>query len=355
MTDDRRPDEAGEPLHRARILIIDDEAANVRLLERLLAHEGCAGAVSLTDPREALALFEVYQPDLVLLDLHMPHRDGLEVLADLRGATPPGSFVPILVLTADVTSRAKTAALSGGASDFLVKPLDTAEVLLRIRNLLRMRQMHSELSRENERLDAGVRARTHELEEAQHEILARLARAAEYRDDFTGDHTQRVGDLAARIAGALHLPPDEVEIIRRAAPLHDVGKIGIPDSILTKPSVLTLEERMVMQRHTVIGADILGGSRFAPLQRAAEIALTHHLRWDGTGYPTGAAGEEIPVSGRIVAVADVFDALIHERPYKAAWPVPAALAEVRDQRGRQFDPHVVDAFLALADAPGFPA
>jgi putative two-component system response regulator len=341
-------------LATARILVLDDELANVRLLERLLETQGCTGVVSATDPREALDLFTAYQPDLVLLDLHMPHRDGLEVLAELRAATPPGGFVPVVVLTADVTSRARTAALSQGASDFLVKPLDAGEVLLRIRNLLRMRAMHGALARENERLDEGVRARTRELEEAQHEILARLARAAEYRDDFTGDHTQRVGEMAARIAAALGLAAGEVEVIRRAAPLHDVGKIGIPDSILTKAAALTPGERTLMQRHTTIGADILSGSRFAPLQRAAEIALTHHMRWDGAGYPTAAAGHEIPVSGRIVAVADVFDALIHERPYKRAWAVAEALEEVRAQSGRQFDPDVVEAFLRLShrSAPG---
>jgi putative two-component system response regulator len=338
-------------LRGARILIIDDEAANVLLLDRLLAAEGCAGAVSITDPREALDIFQAYQPDVVLLDLHMPHRDGLDVLADLRAATPVGGFVPIVVLTADVTSRAKTAALARGAADFLVKPLDTAEVLLRIRNLLRMRAMHVALARDKELLEQRVLARTRELEEAQHEILARLARAAEYRDDFSGEHTQRVGNLAARIAQRLGLPGDEVEVIRRAAPLHDVGKIGIPDAILAKPSVLTTDERAVMERHTLIGADILAGSRFAPLRRAAEIALTHHLRWDGTGYPTPAAGDEIPVSGRIVAVADVFDALVHERPYKHAWPLSAALLEIRAQSGRQFDPAVVEAFLSLSDDP----
>jgi putative two-component system response regulator len=338
-------------LRGARILIVDDEAANVRLLERLLAAEGCTGAVSVTDPREALDLFTAYEPDVVLLDLHMPHRDGLEVLADLRAATPAAAFVPIVVLTADVTSRAKTAALAGGAADFLVKPLDTAEVLLRIRNLLQMRAMHAALARDNERLEERVRGRTRELEEAQHEILARLARAAEYRDDFTGEHTQRVGSLAARIAGRLGLPAEEVEVIRRAAPLHDVGKIGIPDAILAKPAALTREERELMQRHTLIGADILSGSRFAPLRSAAEIALTHHLRWDGAGYPTDAAGEDIPVSGRIVAVADVFDALLHERPYKHAWPLAAALQEIRLQSGRQFDPAVVEAFLSLSDEP----
>lgn len=336
-----------EVLRGARILIVDDEAANVRLLERLLATTGCTGVVSLTDPREALDLFLAYQPDIVLLDLHMPHMDGLEVLAELRRNTPEGAYVPIVVLTADVTSRAKTNALSLGANDFLVKPLETTEVLLRIRNLLHMRSMHVALHRDNELLEERVKGRTRELEEAQHEILTRLARAAEYRDDFTGDHTQRVGHLAAKLADALGLPREEIALIRRIAPLHDVGKIGIPDAILMKPAPLDFDELRIMQRHTVIGADILSGSRFGPLQRAAEIALTHHMRWDGTGYPTAAAAEEIPIFGRIVTVADVYDALTHARPYKRAWSHAEALEEIRVQSGAQFDPAVVEAFLSL--------
>lgn len=345
---------AGDPdlLRAARVLVVDDEPANVRLLERLLAAAGCTGVVGLTDPREARELFEAYLPDLVLLDLHMPHRDGLTVLDELRAATSPGAWVPVIVLTADVTPPARTAALSRGASDFLVKPLEATEVLLRIRNLLRTRALHVALRRDNDLLEERVRARTAELERAQQEILSRLARAAEYRDDVTGGHTQRVGHLSARIGRALGLPDEEVEMLRRVAPLHDVGKIGIPDAILMKRGGLSPDERRTMERHTLIGADILSGSHFPTLQRAAEVALTHHLRWDGTGYPSGARGEEIPVAGRIVAVADVFDALIHARPYKRAWTVAEAAEEIRLQAGRAFDPAVVEAFLSLLPERG---
>ncbi len=337
-------------LRSARILIVDDEAANVRFLERLLESAGCQGAVSVTDPREAADIFTAYQPDVVLLDLHMPHRNGWDVLQELRDRTPPGAYVPVLVLTADITPEARTRALSIGANDFLAKPLEVTEVLLRIRNLLETRALHVAISRDNEVLEERVEARTRELEGAQGEILERLARAAEYRDDATGHHTQRVGETAARIAAALGRPGSEVADLRRVAPLHDVGKIGIPDAILMKPSPLTREEMTVMQRHTLIGADILSGSRFPPLRLAAEIALTHHLRWDGSGYPTAQQGEEIPLVGRIVAVADVFDALTHERPYKRAWPAEEALREVRAHSGRQFDPTVVEAFLSLEPA-----
>jgi putative two-component system response regulator len=193
------------------------------------------------------------------------------------------------------------------------------------------------------------------LEEAQFETLARLAAAAEYRDDDTGEHTRRVGDLAGRLAEALGLPAELVQLIRRAAPLHDVGKIGIPDAILLKPGRLTEEEFDHMKRHTTIGARMLSGGASTQIALAEQIAGTHHERWDGTGYPVGLAGEAIPIAGRIVAVADVFDALTHARPYKQAWPHAEALAELHRQRGRQFDPRVIDAFLTLDHTTDLPA
>jgi putative two-component system response regulator len=236
-----------------------------------------------------------------------------------------------------------------------------AEVLLRIRNLLRTRFLHIEVQHQNHVLEERVRERTRELEEAHHAILnhtqdlreaqietiERLAAAAEYRDDDTGQHVHRVSQNCARIALALNWPDASIDLLRKASPLHDVGKIGIPDHILLKPGKLTSEEWETMKAHTLIGASILSGSRFPLLQMAEEIALTHHEKWDGTGYSPGLCGEAIPVSGRIVAVADVFDALTHERPYKKAWPVNEAIGEIRSQSGRHFDPAVVEAFLTL--------
>lgn len=201
-----------------------------------------------------------------------------------------------------------------------------------------MRDLRTEI------LEYKVRERTADLEEAQLEILERLALAAEFRDDETGQHTQRVGRTAAVLARALGLPNDKVTLIHRAAPLHDVGKLGVPDSILRKPGKLTREEFEIMKTHTTIGAQILSGSRFPILQLAEEIALTHHERWDGNGY-AGLAGERIPLSGRIVALADVFDALTNDRIYRKAMPLEDALAEIELQRGRHFDPEIADAFL----------
>jgi putative two-component system response regulator len=334
-------------LRDAQILLVDDHEANVRLLERILQQAGYTNLRRTTDPRQVLSLFAEVQPDLVVLDLHMPHLDGFAVLDQLRPLIPAGTYLPILVLSADITRDAKQRALQMGAKDFLTKPLDQVEVLLRIKNLLETRFLHRALRAQNQQLEQRVRERTRSLEGAQLEILERLARAAEYRDDDTGEHTERVGRIAALLARAMGLREAEVELVRRAAPLHDVGKIGIPDEILLKPGKLTASEFAEMQTHTTIGVKILSGSHFPILQLAAEVALTHHERWDGSGYPHGLAREAIPLPGRIVAVVDVFDALTHERPYKAAWPVGAAVAELRRQRGRQFDPTVVTAFLTL--------
>ena len=333
-------------LTTARILIVDDQPSNVLLLEGILDEEDYTDYRSLTDSRQTQGVFLEYEPDLILLDLQMPYLDGFEVMKQLRTCIRAGDFLPILVLTADITSEAKRRALSEGAMDFLTKPFDAMEVILRIRNLLQTRVLHLQLQNQNQILDQKVRERTSELEETQIEILERLALAAEYRDDATGEHTKRVGQTSGQLAHALGLPTSEVELIRRAAPLHDVGKIAIPDSILLKPGKLTPEEFKQMKTHTTLGAKMLSGGRFPLLQMAEEIALTHHERWDGTGYMM-LQSEAIPIAGRIVAVADVFDALTHERPYKHAWPQQEAIEEIKRQSGQHFDPQVAKAFLKL--------
>jgi len=338
-------------LTTARILIVDDQPSNVLLLEGILQEEDYTAYKGITDSRQALSLYLEYQPDLILLDLQMPYLDGFEVMNQLRAHVSPGAFLPILVLTADITPDAKRQALAEGATDFLTKPFDQTEVLLRIKNLLRTRLLHLQLQDQNQLLEQKVRERTAELEETQIEILERLALAAEYRDDDTGEHTRRVGQMSAQIAQALGLSNADVELIRRAAPLHDVGKIGIPDSILLKPGKLTPEEFELMKTHTTVGAKMLSGGQFPLLQLAEEIALSHHERWDGTGY-SGLKGESIPMAGRIVTVADVFDALTNERPYKKAWLHTEAIAEIQRQTGQQFDPRVVEAFLHVVDSSG---
>jgi putative two-component system response regulator len=218
---------------------------------------------------------------------------------------------------------------------------------MRVKNFLRLRQLQLELEKNNAELASRVKARTEELSAARREALEALARAAEYRDDDTGQHTQRVGELSVKIAEQMQAPEDWIEALRLAAPLHDVGKISLPDSILLKPGKLDDQELETMRRHTVIGAQVFSGIESPLMKLAKEIALCHHEKWDGSGYPNGCCGELIPLGARIVSVADVYDALTHERPYKHAWPHSEAIEEIISQSGRQFDPNVVEAFLTV--------
>ncbi len=339
--------------HDARILIVDDEPSNVDVLRRLLGRAGFKQIESTNDSREVRDLYVTFRPDLILLDLHMPHRNGLEVIDELAPIANE-TYLPILMLTGDDTPEAKREALSHGAKDFLNKPFNSDEALLRIGTLLETRFLYLQIQDQNLVLEAKVEDRTRDLEAAQLEIIERLARAAEYRDDNTGQHTERVGQMAALIAKQIGLPDSEVSLIRRAAPLHDVGKLGIPDAVLLKLGKLTRDEFELVKTHTVIGARILSGSRFTILKVAEEIAFNHHERWDGNGY-AGIRGTNIPLPGRIVAVADVFDALTQKRPYKAAWPIGEAIAEIERQRGKQFDPTLVDAFLKVIERRDEPA
>jgi cyclic di-GMP phosphodiesterase len=338
----------------AHILVVDDQESNVQLLERLLRLKGYERIETLTDSRLAVQQFIATRPDLVLLDLRMPHLSGLEVLEELHPLIGAEEYLPILILTADTAPETRQTALSMGAKDFLNKPFDTVEVLLRIRNLLETRFLYLQLRDQNALLDRKVRERTRELEDAQTEVLSRLALAAEYRDDQTGEHTHRVGHVAALLARTLGLSETEVELIRNAAPLHDIGKIGIPDAILLKPGRLTAAEYEVMKSHTEIGARILSGSRFPLMRLAQEIAHSHHECWDGNGY-YGLTGDNIPLASRIVTVADAFDALTHDRPYRVGRSIRAAIEELRSEAGRQFDAEVVEALaLVLEREPAEP-
>jgi putative two-component system response regulator len=338
------------PFRNARILIVDDEPNNVQMLRRILHRFGFTRVESTSDSREAASLYVRHRPDLILLDLHMPHLDGLAVMAQLNQIAE-ATYLPILILSADVTPEARREALSRGAKDFVSKPFQQDEIILRIKTLLQTRQLYLQIQSQNQLLEAKVRERTRALEEAQLEILDRLALAAEFRDDNTGQHTQRVGQMSALVARELGLPDSQVTLIGRAAPLHDVGKIGVPDSILLKFGKLTPEEFAVVRTHTTIGARILSGGKFPLLRLAEEIAFNHHERWDGDGY-AGIRSTEIPLAGRVVAVADVFDALTQQRPYKDAWPIPEAVAEIDRQRTHQFDPRIVDAFLRVIEQQG---
>lgn len=334
-------------LHGSRILVVDDQPTNVRLLAALLAKWGFSNVTALTDPAFVAERVIHEPPDLVMLDLHMPGLSGLDVIRLLEPVADPNTPVPILVLTADSTVESKRQALAAGASDFLTKPFDPEEVRLRVSNLLRTRRLETQLKRHGDQLEERVRERTTDLEQAQLEIAERLAMAAEYRDDETHQHAERIGYTAALLGARLGLSTATLADLRRAAPLHDIGKIAIPDSILLKPGRLTTEEFETIKTHTVVGARLLSGSSSRLLQMAEEIALTHHERWEGTGYPRGLSAHATPLTGRIVAVADVFDALTHRRPYKEAWPIDDAVNEIITAAGSHFDPDVVDAFTSL--------
>ncbi|MFN3594308.1 MAG: HD domain-containing phosphohydrolase [Thiobacillaceae bacterium] len=344
LTDLSSPTEA---LQTAGILIVDDEPTNVRLLEQMLAVDGYQNVRGITDPRETLTSVVEQGTTLLLLDLNMPYLDGFQVLAQLRAlALPPA----VLVLTAQSDSPVKLRALRSGARDFLTKPIDMAELLARVRNLIEVQRHQLYLRQQNAILEEMVRERTRELHDTRLEIIHRLGRAAEYRDNETGLHIIRMSRYSQLLGQLAGMDEAETELLLHASPMHDIGKIGIPDRILLKPGRLDAEEWAIMQTHARIGADLLDGHPAPLLQMARDIALTHHEKWDGSGYPDGRVGEAIPLVGRIVAVADVFDALTSARPYKPAWPLERALDYLSEQRGRHFDPRLVDLFLGNLDA-----
>ncbi len=347
-----------EELSNSRILLVDDDEDNLALLEISLHEAGARQIATVSRPSLAATTYAEFKPDVVLLDLWMPPVDGFALMAQFHAIDAHERLVPIVMLTGDESSGTKQRALEAGVADFLHKDFDMAELLLRLRNVLRTQQLYRQVQRQKSWLEETVRVRTRQLQAARREVLERLALAAEFRDDQTGEHTRRVGQLSAQIAQALGEDPTFVEAIGTAALLHDLGKIGIPDGLLLKTGPLTSEERMIMQEHTVIGAAILSDCSEPVMRMARELSLTHHERWDGLGYPSGLSGDQIPLSGRIVAVADAFDAMISERPYKKPMHRSEAIHEIVQCSGKQFDPGVVKAFLVVqqteAVAPGAP-
>ncbi|MBA5603764.1 response regulator [Duganella sp. FT3S] len=327
------------------VLIVDDEATNLALFSHMLATTVDATPRLASDPVAALDWCATHEPDLVLLDYMMPTMDGLEFLRRFR-ALPGKAMTPVVMVTADTESAVRHQALQLSANDFLTKPVNMAELRARVGNLLTLRKAQQELANRATWLADEVRKATAAIAERDREIILRLSRAAEYRDPETGDHLLRMAAYAALTARGLGMGPDECALVRDAAPMHDIGKVGIADSILLKRGRLTSEEVAVMRGHARIGADILEGSSSPLLQVAARIALSHHEKFDGSGYPQGLIGAAIPIYGRITAVADVFDALTSERPYKKAWTLEAAAEHLRAGAGAHFDPDCVRALLA---------
>lgn len=327
------------------LLVVDDNATNLTLFRHLLKNLDGAEVVCQADPLVALEWCAGNEPDLILLDYMMPVVDGLEFIRRLR-ALPGCAEVPIVMVTADTESDVRYRALELGAQDFLTKPVDKIELMARVRNLLALRKSRQQLSNRAAWLAEEVKKATAEIAAREKEAILRLSRAAEYRDPETGAHLLRMSNYTRLIAAHLGLPPAEQDLLLEASPMHDIGKVGTPDHILQKPGRLTPEEFDVMKRHAVIGYEILRDSDSPLLQCAATVALTHHEKFDGSGYPHGLAGDAIPLWGRIVAVADVFDALTSGRPYKKAWPLEQAVDFLKQGAGSHFDPACLDAFLA---------
>lgn len=331
------------------VVIIDDSELNLTLLRHFVAQLGDCAAHSFTVPEQGLAHCLQQTPDLLIIDYMMPGLNGVELLRRFR-ATPACANIPVLMITASDVTQIRYLALESGANDFLSKPLDRIEFLARARNMLALRSSQKQLEERASWLAAEVAKATQEILRREQETILRLSRAAEFRDPQTGAHVQRMAHYAWMIGARLGLPSEQQQLLLEAAPMHDVGKVGIPDHILLKPGRLDAAELSIMQEHAAIGHHILSGSHSPLLQMAAEIALSHHEKYDGSGYPHGLVGTSIPVAARIVAVADVFDALVSERPYKRAWAVPQAVAFLTEQRGQHFDPDCIDAFLSDFDA-----
>ncbi|MBA4107509.1 MAG: two-component system response regulator [Pirellula sp.] len=351
----------------SKLMVVDDEPTNVKIVRRLLELEGFSQFVTTTDGRKAMTLIRDERPDCVLLDLMMPFVTGLDVLDEMRH-DPATAHIPVIILTAVTDHKIRCEALKHGATDFLNKPVDPAELAPRVVNVLKVKAYQDQLLRYNQNLESAVRERTRQLEQAYREIGLVLARAAEYRDNDTGLHVVRVGRYARLIGEELGIVGDAADLLERAAQLHDVGKIGIPDAILLKPGRLTDDEFELMKRHCAFGDRILqpytddehaangdwregsgSGGATPLLVLAHRIAMSHHEHWDGTGYPTGLRGEEIPLEGRITAVADVFDALSSKRCYKDSFPIDECFDTMAEKRGNHFDPQVLDAFQSRRD------
>ncbi|MCL4512835.1 MAG: response regulator, partial [Candidatus Eremiobacteraeota bacterium] len=299
-------------------------------------------------PHEVISLYKRESPDLILLDLNMPGLDGYQIMAQLR-IIENQAHPPILVLTGDSSSETRKRALQEGAKDFLSKPFDQVELLSRIRNMLEYWLLYKQVRDQNKILEEKVHERTAEIQETQLETIQRLSLVAEYRDDDTGMHIKRMSQYAVLLGKATGMKDEEAKLLFYAAQMHDIGKIKVPDHVLLKPGKLTPDEWEVVKFHTVLGSRILSGSKSKLLQMAELIALTHHERWDGTGYPTGLKGKDIPFVSRLCSLADVFDALTSKRPYKEPWPVEKAADEIKRLKGVNFDPELTDLFLEIFD------
>jgi len=330
----------------ASIMVVDDEEANVRLIEKILLRKGYKNIICTQDSSQVKPLFEKYYCDLIILDLNMPVLDGYAVMAQLRQYSEACSPA-ILVLSAQDIQSFRQRALDSGARDYVTKPFDMNELLSRVRNLIEVKMAQKYMRYQNEILEQKVLERTQAINETRLQVVRHLGRAAEYRDNETGLHIIRMSKIAALLAKEAGIKNYECDLLLNASPMHDIGKIGIPDNILLKPGKLDTDEWRIMQTHAKIGADILSGDDSDLMKMAHIIALTHHEKYNGKGYPNQLQGEEIPTVGRITAIADVFDALTSERPYKKAWSIETAIELIEQESCQHFDPELVRLFIKI--------
>ncbi|MER2490502.1 response regulator [Catenovulum sediminis] len=322
---------------QATILIVDDAPSNIELLSNILRNDGHR-VIAAAKGEIALRIAKgVNKPDLILLDVLMPDMDGHEVCRRLK-ANPHTMNIPIIFATSRNEEEDEQVGFALGAVDYMTKPFRPAVVSARVNT-------HLHLHYQTRHLQSLVDAKTTEVKNTQFKIIQKLGRAAEFKDNETGEHVIRMSWFARLLAEKNNMDPHFCELLFQAAPMHDIGKIGIPDKILQKPGKLDADEWEIMKKHAVFGADIIGDSKTPLLKLAREIALNHHEKWDGSGYPSGKAGEEIPVSARIIAIADVFDALTSERPYKRAWSEESAIELLQNEAGKHFDPNLVPKFI----------
>ena len=333
---------------KLHIVAIDDSSVNLRLISYLIRQVEDCNVSEFMDPKQGLEYCIDHVPDLVIVDYMMPELDGIEFIERFR-ASPGREDIPVLMVTVNDETEIRYRALEAGANDFLTRPVDKIEFMARTRNMLSLRRSQRKLLDTASWLTDEVRIATEKILARERETIIRLSKAADSRDPDTGTHVQRMSEFCRLIAEHLGMPEERQQILMDAAPMHDVGKVGIPDQILLNPHPLDTNEIEVMRKHSQLGFGILNGSQSEILQAAAQIALSHHEKFDGTGYPYGLAGDEIPVFARICAVADVFDALISDRAYKKAWTDSEAIAYLQQGRGSHFDPACVDAFLGHWD------
>ena len=330
----------------ARILVVDDNPDQLDLIEVMLRKQGYSNVQLTDDPISVAAAYAAQPHDLILLDMEMPVMNGVAVMRQLKGELH-GAFMPVIVLTAHEGVDVRLQALREGARDYISKPFVESEFAHRIHNHLEVRMLYRERELQNEILEMKVAERTKELKETQTDILRRLAKAGEFRDSDTGNHVVRVSHSCRALAQAAGLNAHLTEMIYMASPLHDIGKIGVPDHILLKKGRLNDDEMVIMRQHVDFGVEMLGNHPAPLLKVACSIAQNHHEKWDGSGYPHALAGENIPVDARIVAICDVFDALTSVRPYKVAWTVEKAVAYLHENAGSHFDPNLVNLFAQI--------